>query len=407
MRSPAHRTLEATGPSAGSESEAAAPSAHDDTVSVTRVLIVDDDPDISSLLRVRLAAGEYQVDVAADGEEALARVETIRPDLMFLDVWMPGIDGLEVLDQVRDRGLDMAIIMTTAFGSEEVAVEALRRGADDYLRKPFEAVEFRAVLERTVARLQLSRQNAVLRRKLDEKRRQLEAELARAGQVQAELLELDVPVLDGFELAARCVPARDVGGDYYSWHQPSPGILKLTVGDVMGKGMSAALLMATVRAAVHAVSRQNPPAAALDLAARALERDLERSGSFVTLFHVQLEVAARRLTYVDAGHGHVFVRRADGTSVKLEPRGLPLGVLPECVYQEGAITLGQGDALVVYSDGLIDARPDVTIDALMIARQLDGATSAEDMVSKLIDLAALSGPPPDDLTAVVLRCREE
>jgi serine phosphatase RsbU (regulator of sigma subunit) len=100
-------------------------------------------------------------------------------------------------------------------------VRALWRGADDYLRKPFEAAELRAVLDRAVERLELSRQNAALRRQLDDERRRLEAELAQAARVQAELLARTPPRLAGFELAARCLPAREVGGDFYDWQQPA------------------------------------------------------------------------------------------------------------------------------------------------------------------------------------------
>jgi serine phosphatase RsbU (regulator of sigma subunit) len=229
-------------------------------------------------------------------------------------------------------------------------------------------------------------------------------ELARAAEVQAGLLPREAPALTGFELAARCVPAREVGGDFYDWQAPAPGSLTLTLGDVMGKGMPAALLMATARAVVRAVARQNRPAVTLDLAERALEADFERSGSFITLFHAQLDLAARRLAYVDAGHGHVFVRRGDGTAEELRPRGLPLNVLPDLTYQEGALTFQAGDALVLYSDGLVDARPDLTLDRHALAERLDGAASAAEMVDRLVALAELTGPPPDDLTLLVLRC---
>jgi serine phosphatase RsbU (regulator of sigma subunit) len=378
---------------------------NDAATRVSRVLVVDDDPDINRLLRARLAALGYRVEAAANGEEALAQLAATPPDLMFLDVAMPGIGGLEVLEQVRAQAADLAVIMTTAFGSEAVAIEALRHGADDYLRKPFERQEFQAVLERAVARLELRRRNVVLQRQLDEKRRQLEAELARAAQVQAELLPRDVPALPGFDLAARCLPARDVGGDFYDWQEITPGVVSLTVGDVMGKGMPAALLMATVRATLRAVARQNPPAAALELAGRALETDFERTGSFVTLFHAQLDVGARRLRYVDAGHSHVFVCRAHGAAEELKRGGRPLGVPSQQGYEEGTVTFRAGDALVVYSDGLLEAWSDR--DPLALTDQCRGATSAAHVVERLVGFAALTGAPPDDLTVVVLRCSDE
>jgi serine phosphatase RsbU (regulator of sigma subunit) len=369
------------------------------------LLVVDDDRVTNRILQAQLKARGYEVDSASDGEQALEQTARSQPDLLFLDVAMPGIGGLEVLERIKAQEPDLAIIMMTAYGTEEVAIEALRSGADDYLRKPFDPAEFGAVLERTVARLRLSRQNVALRRQLDEKRRQLEVELSRAARVQAELLPNTVPQLEGFDLAARFVPAREVGGDFYDWMEPEPGSVALTLGDVMGKGMPAALLMATARAVLRALIQGNLPAAAVNLAARALEADLLRAASFLTLFHARLDVIARRVSYVDAGHGHVFVRRADGTLEGPQEGGIPLGILPDEVYKEGSFVLGAGDALVVYSDGLVDAHPGSTLDAATIAGHLQGAAGASEMVDRLIELADPTDSPPDDLTAMVLYCR--
>lgn len=174
----------------------------------------------------------------------------------------------------------------------------------------------------------------------------------------------------------------------------------------MGKGMPAALLMATVRAALESVAQQSPPALAVETVAAALERDLDRSASFITLFHAQIDVAARRVEFVDAGHGHVLLRRAGGWLEALGPRGLPLGVLPGPSYQKGSVILRPGDAIVVYSDGLIDARPELELTPLALADCLAGARAASEMVDRLVTLTAPSGPLPDDLTMVVVYCRD-
>jgi len=367
-----------------------------------KVLLVDDDEDMHRLLRSRLEARGHVVESVQSGEEALLRLGEINPDLIFLDLAMSGLTGLDVLDIVRARGLDIAIILTTAFGSEQVAVEALRRGADDYLRKPFDRTEFQAVLDRTLRRLDLSRENAMLQRELDEKGRQLAAELARAAEVQSELLPRETPMLPGFELSARCLPAREVGGDFYDWQQ-LPGTLSLTVGDVMGKGMPAALLMATVRAVLRAVGSQHTPASAVQFAARALDRDLARSNAFVTLFHAQLDLGSARLRYVDAGHGHVVFLRADGSCEELKPWGLPLGVLSDEEYAEGAVEFQPGDLLLVYSDGLTDAQPELR-DKRALAELLRHGGTASEIAQMLADRVTTgAGPLPDDLTIVALR----
>jgi len=172
----------------------------------------------------------------------------------------------------------------------------------------------------------------------------------------------------------------------------------------MGKGMPAALLMATARATIRALELQNPPAAALELVHQAMATDLDRTNSFVTLFHAKLDVCSRQLTYVDAGHGHVFVLRANAASEGLPCGGFPLGIQEAQKYQEGVINFHPGDCLVIYSDGLVEARPDVRLQPAVLAEQLQGAASAAAMVERLVDLAAVPGPPADDLTVVVLRC---
>jgi phosphoserine phosphatase RsbU/P len=367
-----------------------------------RALVVDDDPDINRLLQLRLKARGYEVASAADGAAGLAEIDRFAPDLLVCDVSMPLMGGLEVLERVRAEGRDLAVIMATAFGSEKVAIEALRRGADDYLRKPLEPVEFQAVLDRTVGRLKLARDNARLQAQLDEKRRQLEAELARAAEVQARLLPGEPPAVPGWEVAAACLPARDVGGDFYDWRLEGGEALTLTLGDVMGKGMPAALLMATVRAALRAAPADPSPGRRLEGVERALADDLEGAAAFVTLFHARIDLASGAVAVADAGHGLALLRRADGTTEALAaPKGLPMGVLPGSPIGDGAAAIGPGEALVIYSDGLPDARPDLATDAASLAPYLAGR--AREMVDRLVALADAGADRPDDLTVVVVR----
>jgi sigma-B regulation protein RsbU (phosphoserine phosphatase) len=373
------------------------------TPPVRRILVVDDDPDINRLLRARLTARGYEVSTAASGEEALALLADTLSDIIFLDISLPGINGLQTLAEVRRRGLDAAVIMTTAFGSEQIAVEALRQGANDYLRKPFESDEFRRVLERTVQRLELERQNRVLRQQLEAHHRRLLSEMERAAEVQARLLPQIAPALSGFQLAAECIPARDVGGDFYDWQQPAPHLLSFWLCDVMGKGLDAALLMATVRAVMRAVVRHSPPAEAMRYVTNALIEDLMQSGRFVTLFLAQLDTTSGRLASIDAGHGLAFVRRADGAVETLnDRRGLPLGIVPDEQYDQRETILNPGDALVVYSDGLVDARIDLDLTPHVLADQLYGANSALAMLDRLVTLLAPVQTPPDDMTLLVV-----
>ena len=240
-------------------------------------------------------------------------------------------------------------------------------------------------------------------------RPQLEWELRRAAEIQATLLPREYPALPGYSLAAQCIPARYVGGDFYDW-QASPETLSVTVGDVMGKGVPAALLMAAVRATLRAFGHVLGPGGSLTAASKSLATYLEQCESFVTLFHCQLNVQTGELRYADAGHGYVLLKRADGSSEEIKPRGFPLGVMGEMEYREGRTFLLPGDALVVFSDGLADLIPTDATDPyglLTVARELDGCESAPAMVERLTAWSNLYGPHPDDLTVLALYRKPE
>jgi PAS domain S-box-containing protein len=236
------------------------------------------------------------------------------------------------------------------------------------------------------------------------RRYQLQVELVYAAEVQAKLLPRNYPHIPGFDVAAQCLPAKQVGGDFFDWQEVCPGLWSLTLGDVMGKGMAAAMLMATVRASLRSVAQHNRPAKALQLAEYALLPDLENSESFVTLFYGQLNSTNRVLTFIDCGHGYAFLRRCNGAVEELSPRGLPLGVPGQKSYEEGTVSLDKGDTLVLYSDGLIDARPDLELDSHKLALLLDDTMSAQEMVGRLIGMTELDEPLPDDVTVLVARC---
>jgi len=242
--------------------------------------------------------------------------------------------------------------------------------------------------------------------KSEERRHKLQAEVEYAADVQRKLLPSVPPRVPGFEFAARCQPAYQVGGDFFDWQETGTGLLTLTLGDVMGKGMAAAMLMATVRASLRALSSSHPPAMALQQAERALRGDLENSESFVTLFHSHLNFMKRSLTYVDCGHGYVFLLRSDLRVDELLPRGLPFGVLPGQGFQEGEVTLEPGDILILFSDGLVDLFQNLDLEDETLATQLwEG--SAEQIVERLFEHVPPEAEQPDDMTLVVVRCLEE
>ncbi|MGW6130371.1 PP2C family protein-serine/threonine phosphatase [Cellulomonas sp. NPDC055163] len=231
----------------------------------------------------------------------------------------------------------------------------------------------------------------------------VEAELERAASVQAGLLPAAPPVLDGYELAGACLPARAVGGDFYDWDVVTGGV-SLTIADVMGKGMGAAILAATVRAVLRASGRGRGVDGALADTQAAVEPDLLASGSFVTAFHARLDTAAHELSYVDAGHGLSVVLTADGRVRRLASTGPPLGI-PEYVGERlvTRLRLAPGDLLVTFSDGVLDVLDGTLAAVDRVAAAVHGAASAQDAVDRVLALAPAGADRPDDLTVLVLR----
>jgi PAS domain S-box-containing protein len=218
----------------------------------------------------------------------------------------------------------------------------------------------------------------------------------RAAQIQRELLPTEKPVLEGYEVAAVCLTAQDVTGDFYDWMGPEGGQLDLTVADVMGEGAGSALVMATLRTALRTAPHELGPAARVGLAAESLSHGLTDDGLFVKMFHARLDVQSGVLRYVDAGHGHCVVRRAGGEVDRLRTQSRPLGIAGED-FTEGEVRLQPGDSLVACTDGLLK---DSSVGLDVVAGDLEPAMSADEVVSRLVD--GVLDQRTDDVTVVAL-----
>lgn len=223
-----------------------------------------------------------------------------------------------------------------------------------------------------------------------------------AARVQRELLPDVAPRVQGYEVAAACLSALEVAGDFYDWVLCDDGQLLLTVADVMGKGMAAALVMATVRAVLRAAPPGLGPAARVQLAADAMVGT--ETGMFVTLFHASLDPASGVLRYVDAGHGYSLILRAGCEPMRLPGRSLPLGVLPDEEFHEAVAQLGPGDQLLIYSDGLVETE-ERTLGARELVTGVDQSMGATEIVRHLI--ARMPPRLTDDVTVVSLCRRSE
>ena len=232
-------------------------------------------------------------------------------------------------------------------------------------------------------------------------------DLERASVVQRQLLPPPLHSVPGYDIAAMCIPAFAVGGDFYD-HYPWRHGLTFTVADVMGKGLGAAIVTATVRAAMRAASRAlDAVYMGTDLGdvirtvSDQLADDFTGTETFATVFHAQLHTSSGRVDCVDAGHSLTGVRRADGTVEPVTGSDLPIGILPDDVWNTTTLTLGPGDMLVIPSDGLLDLVSE-TSDTAAIHRLVEACPTPESLCRRVREMAE-GLPPIDDVTVVAVR----
>jgi sigma-B regulation protein RsbU (phosphoserine phosphatase) len=255
------------------------------------------------------------------------------------------------------------------------------------------------------------------RREMEERLARSNAELRIAAEIQTSFLPEVIPQLPGFDIAARSVMAREVGGDFFDVIplevvRLSQDRLGLFIADVAGKGIPAALFMALSRIVVrvNATWHQQEPAEAIRDANAIITAD-SKAGMFVTLFYGILDAFSRSLTYVNAGHNPPLIcRGADGSFAELPATGMAIGAVQDAAYGSGTAVLGPGDVLVLYTDGVTEAENEAQEmfgeERLReVIAGASGRTAVEIVAAILGSVQAFSGAAPqsDDITLMVVR----
>ncbi|HWS89977.1 MAG TPA: SpoIIE family protein phosphatase [Pyrinomonadaceae bacterium] len=258
----------------------------------------------------------------------------------------------------------------------------------------------------------------LLERMVEEER--LRRELLMAAEVQRRLFPESPPASDSVELAGYCQPARKIGGDYYDFFDFGGGQTGLVVADVAGKGISAALLVSTLHAALHARIADGRPGASHERELSELVSTLNRllcqstgPASYVTFFYAQFDARTGSLGYINAGHNPPLLVRRDGeTDEKLDLGGPVLGIFEGLRFEQGTVPLRPGDVLVGYTDGVVealDARGEEFGERRLrdCVASLSGLTAEEicERVVRRLDEWCDGTPQHDDLTLVVLKVK--
>jgi sigma-B regulation protein RsbU (phosphoserine phosphatase) len=370
-----------------------------------RILIVDDVPANVDIL-VAALQGDYRLAVAIDGERALRAIEREPPDLVLLDIMMPGMDGYEVCRRLRavEATRDLPVMFLSALEDVENKARGFEVGGNDYLTKPFEILEVKA------------RVRSLVRAKAyaDAIREAREREMAIAREIQGGLLPANLARAtadSAFEVAARMEPARHVGGDLYEVLRADDDTLVVVVADVMGKGIPASLFMAVTATLLRMLARQHRrPGEIL----RRLNDELVAQNPrrlFVTMACLVVDLPSGRVTGASAGHNPLVLVPASGAPRQvLRSSGTVLGLLPGRSYADETIELGRGDTLVLFTDGVGEAENPAE-EQLGDERLLDflsgcageGATRVVDRLLEEVRRFAAGAAQYDDIAIVAVR----
>jgi sigma-B regulation protein RsbU (phosphoserine phosphatase) len=349
-----------------------------------RVLLVDDAKANLDILVEGLKA-DHKLSLALNGEMALQIAAKLPPDLVLLDIMMPGLDGYEVCKRMRQmpETAEVPIMFLSSLEEVQNKTRGFEAGANDYLTKPFDMLEVKA------------RVRSLLKAKAysDAVKEQIASELKVAREIQMGMLPHDFTEVErayGVKIGAVLEPAREVGGDLYGVCAATPERLVVFLGDVSGKGIPASMFM------VRAISLARLLARDIAEPERILARLNDElavdnpSGMFVTFLCAMFEPVSGRFTIANGGHCRpVLLRAGAAPAWAVKNLGTALGFEPGLEFERTELTLRPGDALILYSDGVSEAfnpEDECYGDARLLA-----------------DAGALAGQSPEVLTAGLLK----
>ena len=369
-----------------------------------RVLVADDQPHVLEALQLLLKSHGYRTEAATHPARVLQALKSREFDVVLMDLnytrdTTAGGEGLELVSQIRLLDESLPLVVMTAWSSVDLAVEAMRRGASDFVQKPWGNRQLLDKLETQVERCRSMRQA----------QRQRADELQDARDIQNNLLPKNIPQAKDYEIAAMTQPVRYVGGDYFNVVRISETLTVLCIADVSGKGMPAALLMSSLQAALKPLmwDTQSPREVC-----RRLNRilcEIAPVGKFVSFFYAVLDSKDNRLTYCNAGHNPPVLVRANGAASELNAAGAVLGQFPDWVYEQSDVQLRPSDTLMLFTDGVVEAcdhddEPFGEERLTGIARE-NRASGAEGLKNLLMQAASkhCGGRFQDDASMIVLR----
>ncbi len=319
-----------------------------------KILLVDDDAMILAGLKRQLRS-QYRIEIALSGEEALKIIDEKGPFAVVVsDYYMPGMNGIDFLCKVKRVEPDTVRMMLTGSADMSTAIAAVNEGSIfQFHPKPCPADTLGQAIKSGIDKYRKTTDSQIQMKKV-------KTSLEEASRIQQTLMPKTDPKVDGFDIAGKSIWCDETSGDYYDFIHPQDwGLEKIgiVVADVIGHGISAALLMTTVRASLR--ERSLSPGTGVSIVCdvnQRLVRDIEELDLFVTMFYSEIDINAKCFRWVHAGHEPaILYDRAKETFEMLGGEGVPLGVVDDWVYKEAEIRIDPGQIILIGTDGIKEA----------------------------------------------------
>jgi sigma-B regulation protein RsbU (phosphoserine phosphatase) len=362
--------------------------------------------------------------------ENSATIQRLRSDSeparIYLDDEKSWVNSSDVTDDERHKVASLAPQLLLPLSTKEKLLGLIALG-EKRSEEPYTGSDLR-LLKSVATQTGLALANAQLTATIAEevgRREKMNREIEIAREVQERLFPQRLPQVAGLDYCGRCRTALGVGGDYYDFLALPDGMLGVALGDISGKGIPAALMMASLQASLRAEATRarNEIAGLMSRVNQALF-EASSEDRYATFFYAQFDPATRRLTYVNGGHCAPMLFRATCDAAierlhsnkieRLETGGPVVGLIPDCAYEQAEVILNPGDRLVIYTDGVSEAMNrslEEWGEGRMIAavRKADGCT-ASDTIAQILQAAdafAAGAPQHDDMTLVVMRALQQ
>jgi len=380
------------------------------------ILVVDDEPDLEQLIlqkfRKQIREGLFTFKFAGNGVQALERLaEDITIDLVLTDINMPEMDGLTLLNRIKEQEKPLLrSVIVSAYGDIENIRTAMNRGAFDFIIKPIDLNDLEITIAKSLNDLRVLKEAMQSRDQL----MFIKHELGIATEIQTSILPKVFPPFPDrkeFDIYAKMIPAREVGGDLYDFFLIDKSRVGVIIGDVSGKGIPAAMFMAVSKTLLKATALKGiPPDSCLESVNNILV-DESLPSMFVTVFYGIFDTRNGSFEYCNGGHNPPYLISAGGEVRQLDNRGgVFLGALKNLEYESNVVMLQPGETLFLITDGITEAmntREEMFgEERSQAALQMHAGKPLPELVQKVIEeVQAFAGAQEqsDDLTCLTLR----